>query len=996
MPRKLAYLALLLGLLAPGPLFAQNTVLTGVVRSDGQAPVPGAVVVIPSLELSTVTNDHGQYRFEIPAERVTGQQVTLEATSIGYSDASVTVTLRAGTITQNITMAERAVQLDEVIVTGTIGRNERRAQAAVVSTVNAARVTEVAPVNSVASLLQARSPGVVLRNESGSSGTSSAIRIRGVSSIELSNEPLIFVDGIRVSGGSQQIYGLGGQQGSRLNDFKVEDIESIEVVKGPAAATLYGSDANAGVINIITKRGRTGSGFVQTINVEYGEADPNFTPPDNWGRCTQSAINNAASFPACQGQAVGTILSDNPLQREKPFRDGRYRNLQYSLSGGGERYSVFFSAGVDDDDGTLPTNEYGHLSTRTNFDFFAHENLRMELGFGLVRVNTTLPNNDNNIYGYLGGGLLGDPRTVGAAKDGWYAPNRQALAINSIENVDRSTRFQPRGSLTFTPFDWFSNKLTVGADMLRTEAYSFWAKNDDGWWDDAPQNTGEISETRFLEDRYTFEYLGNVTRSLTDALRIDFSFGGQALMRREDETEAEGQGLVTNDVRDVNAAASLIGGGQESERERDIGLFTQALFSWRERLYLKGGLRRDQSSSFGADSKPFYSPSVGVSYVLSDEPFFQSMIGFLPDGALTQLRLRAAYGITGRQPTSGARSTFNPATNQISDDDVAVGVRPDDTGNPELRAEKGQELELGFDASFLNDRAGIELTWFHKKGIDQILSLPVPASTGANGPLVNIGSLLNKGFEIAANARVLTYPNLAWELHGSVATLHNELLDLGGVPESSTRKVGYPLNGEWDYTIKRIDVENNVVIVSDSLEFQGNGSNYPGWDAVVSSTLTLFQNLSFYAQLDARGDRMVFDNTNQFRDRQFGQGESSVKGAAAFGTDANGDPTPEAVIEYMKRFGPFRTEDGRNLNRNSVDGAYLQDATFFRLREASINYRIPTSFVQRYMRARGATIGVTMRNLHTWTDYLGLDPETGQFLTVPLDRRWTVRFNFNF
>src|SRR5690606_25886027 len=341
------------------------------------------------------------------------------------------------------------------------------------------------------------------------------------------NEPLIFVDGVRVTGGAQQIYGLGGQSGTRLNDFKVEDIESIEVVKGPAAATLYGSDANAGVINIITKRGRTGSGFVQTINVEYGEADPNFTPPDNWGRCTQGAINDPGTFPACQGQALGTILSDNPLLREKPFRDGRYRNLQYSLSGGGERYSVYFSAGVDDDDGTLPSNEYGHLSTRTNFDFFAHDNRRMELGFGLVRVKTKLPNNDNNIYGYLGGGLLGDPRTVGAAKDGWYAPNRQALAINSIENVDKSVRFQPRGSITFTPYDWFSNRLTVGADMLRTEAYSFWAKNDEGWWDDAPQNTGEISETRFLQDRFTFEYLGNITRSLTDNLRIDFSFGGQ-------------------------------------------------------------------------------------------------------------------------------------------------------------------------------------------------------------------------------------------------------------------------------------------------------------------------------------------------------------------------------------------------------------------------------------------------------------------------------------
>ncbi|MGH7502434.1 MAG: SusC/RagA family TonB-linked outer membrane protein [Longimicrobiales bacterium] len=997
MPRRMLLLGLVVSsLLTPAVAFAQNTVLSGTVRSETQALVAGAFISIPALELTAVSNEYGVFRFEIPAARVTGQQVTIEVSSIGYSETQVLVTLRPGAITQDITLAERAIQLDEVVVTGTMGRTERRAQAAVVSTIDAARVVSTAPVTSVANLLQTRTPGVVLRNESGSTGTATTIRIRGVSSIDLSNEPLIFIDGIRVAGGQQQIYGLGGQAGSRLNDIKVEDIESMEVVKGPAAATLYGSDANAGVINIITKRGRAGSSFAQTINVEYGEADPNFTPLSNWGACTAFALARPTTYPACVGQPEGTILSDAPLQREHPFRDGRYRNVQYSLSGGGQNYGVYFSLGVDDDDGTLPNNEYGHLSTRANFDFFARENLRLELGFGLVRVNTQLPNNDNNIYGYLGGGFLGDPRTVGAAKDGWYAPNRQALAIGSIENSNKTTRFQPRGSINFTPWQWFSNRLTVGADMARTEAFAFWAKNDDGWWDNAPRNTGQIGETRFLEDHITFEYLGNITRGLTDDLRVDISFGSQAIMNREDETEAEGQGLVTNDVRDVNAAASLTGGGQESDQERDIGVFGQAMVSWRERLFVKAGLRRDQSSSFGAESKPFYSPSVGLSYVISEEPFFQDLIGFLPDGAITELRLRAAYGVTGRQPNTGARTTFNPSTNQISETAVTVGVRPDATGNPEIRAEKGQEVELGLDASLVNDRLGVELTYYRKKGIDQILELPVPASTGAEGPLVNIGSMLNEGFEIAANARLLTLPNLAWEMRGSVNTLRTELLDLGGVPESAEMKVGFPLNGEWDYTIREIDIANNRVIVSDTLEFQGNGSNYPGWDLALSSTLTLFQNVTLYAQIDGRGDRLAYDNTNQFRDRQFGQGEAAVRGAAAFGTDANGNPTEEAQREYMRRFGPFFKEDGTALNRNSVQGAYLQDAGFFKLREASINFRLPASFVQQYMRVRGASLGLAMRNLHTWTDFLGLDPESDQFLTVPSDRRWTVRFHVNF
>ncbi|HEX6134120.1 MAG TPA: TonB-dependent receptor plug domain-containing protein, partial [Longimicrobiales bacterium] len=260
MPRKTLLACVLAVLLMPATVFGQNTVLTGVVRTETQAPVGGAVVRIPSLERETVTNDYGQYRFVIAAEDVPSQPVTLEVSSIGYSSATVTVTLRPGTIRQNITITEQAIALDEVVVTGTVGRQERRAQAAVVSTIDATRIAQVAPITSVANLLQARTPGVMLRNESGSTGTSQQIRIRGIASMDGSSTPLIFIDGVRMDGGDR-LGGVGNQASSALNDIKIEDIESMEIVKGPAAATLYGADAAAGVINIITKKGRVGSGF---------------------------------------------------------------------------------------------------------------------------------------------------------------------------------------------------------------------------------------------------------------------------------------------------------------------------------------------------------------------------------------------------------------------------------------------------------------------------------------------------------------------------------------------------------------------------------------------------------------------------------------------------------------------------------------------------------------------------------------------------------------
>jgi TonB-dependent starch-binding outer membrane protein SusC len=985
-------------LLSPAVALAQTSVISGVVRSDAQLTIPGAHVSIPALNLNQVANDLGQYRLVIPAAQV-GQDVVIEARAIGFGSTTIHVVARAGSVTRNITMVTKAVQLDQVVVSGTAGRQDQRAQTASVSQIAASDVAKIAPVTNVASILQARTPGVVLKNRSGTTGTASTIRIRGAASISGEtngrNDPIIYVDGIRMDGGTRQAYGVGNQQGSALNDIKIEDIESIDIVKGPAAATLYGSDAAAGVINIITKKGRVGAGFVQTFNGEYGGVNANFTPPDNYGRCTQSSINNTTAFPACTGQQVNTILHDSPLQRDAAFGDGHYKNINYSLSGGGANYASYFSLGGNGDWGIVPNSFYGQLNSRASFNYSLRDNLRMDFGFGMIRVQTNLPRNDNDIYGYLGGGMLGDPRTVGARKDGWYA-QRQVEATNAYENVDKTMRFQPRASLEYQPFSWFRNKVTVGGDMQREEAYSFWAKNDQGWWDSAPQNSGQISDDREVNDRLTLDYLGTITHNLTNAFRVDWSVGSQVIAQRTDATKVTGQGLINNDVRSVDAAATLLNGGQSSSQSRNVGVFTQADLSWRERLYLQLGVRQDRASTFGVDSKPFVSPKVGLAYVISDEDYFRGLTSFLPTNAITQVKLHTAYGVSGRQPNSGARSTFDPATNLIAPGQLAIGVRPKDTGNPDIRAEKSEEFEAGIESGLLNDRVGLDVTYFHKKGVDQILALPVPGSVGADGPQVNVGALLNSGFEVAANARVLTYNNVALEVRGTLATLKNRLLDLGGVPESATRKVGFPLNGQWDYRIDSVSVANNKVYVSDSLQFRGNGTNYPGWSTALSGTLTLFHNLSVYAQIDGQGDNMVFDGTNEFRDREFGISDVAILGAAAYGTKSDGTPTDAAVLAYMKRFGPFVNASGKTLSRTTVDGAYLQSGRFYKLREASATYALPQSWAQRYARATSASVGITFKNARTWTDFTGFDPETSQFLTVPSDKRWMLRFNLTF
>jgi len=334
--------AALLGLaFVPLPVAAQarGTVAGTVIDQATNAPLSGVQISIAGTQLGTITTIEGRFVIvNVPA----GTR-EVRATMIGYSAGVETVQVSAGeTTTVNFSLATSAVALEEIVVTGTVGAVQRREQPAVVATINAAQQTERGTSTSVTDLLTARVPGVQVTASSGTTGTAQQIRIRGASSITLSNEPLIFIDGIKASNRTMADINIGGQAVSQLFDLNPEDIESIEVVKGPAAATLYGADASAGVIQIITKQGRPGANrYSQTISLEYNQLDQNWTPPMNWGRCTASDVAPGSPVYLCQGLTVGTPISDQPLIRNNTFRDGHLRSLGYSGRGGGENYGYY-------------------------------------------------------------------------------------------------------------------------------------------------------------------------------------------------------------------------------------------------------------------------------------------------------------------------------------------------------------------------------------------------------------------------------------------------------------------------------------------------------------------------------------------------------------------------------------------------------------------------------------------------------------------------------
>lgn len=437
--------------------------------------------MVTGTTLGALSNVRGEYRLV----GVRPGPFPLSALRIGYRAGSDTLRIAAGqTVTHNFQLTRSVTTLQELVVTGTMGNQECRAQPAQVSSVTAADIKQVAVITSVNEMLQSRVPGIAVSSASGTAGTGRTIRIRGASSISLSNQPIIFIDGVRFNEGAVNL-GLNGQLTDRLNDVNPDDIESMEVVKGPAAATLYGADASAGVIQIITKKGRSGaSSFQQTVRAEYGQLNLNWAPPPNYGLCTATGVASVAANspnPLCRGQTVGTLVHDAPRTREGGIRTGADQLFGWTGRGGGQSYGYYISAGADRTIGVLPSNDFRRYSARTNFNWVPNPKVTLEAGFTSILSKAVLPDNDNNIYGYLGGAMLGSPTTHRddgvLSQNGWFGFNRGVAAIQAIQNQLDTRRTILNATANYAPLTWLKSRFTLGADILNDEGTRYFPKN---------------------------------------------------------------------------------------------------------------------------------------------------------------------------------------------------------------------------------------------------------------------------------------------------------------------------------------------------------------------------------------------------------------------------------------------------------------------------------------------------------------------------------------
>ncbi|MBI4540890.1 MAG: SusC/RagA family TonB-linked outer membrane protein [Gemmatimonadetes bacterium] len=972
------------------PVTPQEAFVAGIVVDDrsGQA-VAGAQVVVAGAEQGTITDSRGRFRIQ----GVRGTEVMLQVVMIGYRTLEQAV--RVGDASVRLAITEAAIELNEIVVTGTAGAVQKRAIGNTVARIDATRTMEVAPVITVSDLVNARTPGVLVRPASGTAGAGSRLKIRGTGSLTLDTQPLIYVDGVRLdnaiaTGPATQ----GGQITSRLNDINPDDIESIEIIKGPAAATLYGTEASSGVIQIITKKGRSEQ---LDIGVTMRQGGTWFMNPEDRFATTYyrgPETNNEL-------RSVRIVEAENA--RGTPiFRTGWQQGYGVNLSGGAEKFRIYASGDFDRDEGVERPNVARRYSGRINLTALPHSSLEIATSLGLTIVRTDLVREESPTQSVTGATKRANPRqlALNPASRGFFAVPPEAIweAFKLTQDIDR---FTASLNVIHRPRSWLTHRLTLGGDFVgeNNQVLTPYLRPEVARFFNPQAATGSKNVNRRDITNTTVDYSATATVPVSSALTSRTSVGWQYYRKFNQFFTASGSQFPAPGVKTVTSAAIRLGGDDFVENST-VGSYVQEEVSFNNRLFLTGAVRADDNSAFGRDFDIQIYPKVSASWVVSEEPFWSV-------GWVNTLRLRGAFGASGQQPDAFASiRTFEPVTG-TGDRPAAT---PQSLGNSKLGPERGEEVEVGFEAGVLQDRVGIDFTYYRKTTKDAIVLAPVAPSTGFPGSrYINGGEIRNQGIELLLRARALETERADLDVTLNLSTNDAEILDMGGIsrigatgtapggPTAEHRK-GY---APWSFFVKRVvsaqfDAQGRTINVMCDGGPENNGQPLacaqaptvyvgklePDQQGALSGALTLFDRVRLYTLFDFQFGRQNFAEDNWVL--------CSVYRVCL----ENFEPT---------RFDPRRVAEvelgGSSLERS----IYYNNAAFVKLRELSLNYTLPTELADRFG-AKRASVTIAGRNLHTWTSWTQLDPEStklglpGGFdqATAPPMSQFVTTINFVF
>ncbi|MBL8989558.1 MAG: SusC/RagA family TonB-linked outer membrane protein [Gemmatimonadetes bacterium] len=931
----------------------QGGTIAGTVTDDRAVPIAGARVSVAGTTLTVSTDGRGRFL----VQGVTGASVTLRVSMIGFKPTSVTTDVGKQDLT--ITLAPSIFSLGDVVVTGTAGGEEKRAVGNAVSRLDVSGVNRIAPAADLAGVLNGRISNLVLQATSGAVGSGGKIRLRGTSSLSLNNQPLVYIDGVRADNSNNTSFAFGST--SRLNDIDPSSIESIEVIKGPAASTLYGTEAINGVIQIITKKGTQGRA---QIGVETGQGV-------SWMWNPEKLFERTRSFYRDAGGAIKTL---NLVQQEtdsgRPiFQNGSSQRYGIDITGGNQGIQYFIAGSYDGEEGVLRPNRAKKWNGRVNLQATVTPKLTVSVNGAYTSSLIDIPPTE-----LMRGVYAPYPLLLGTRNRGFltYPPEVARVYLSQVEDVARTTGGI---QLNHSPTSWLTQRLNVGIDELNeasTTTNPFLTGFAAQFFTATAAQGGKGIARRDITAT-TLDYNATASKGLTAKIGSKTSAGLQFYRKFQKIQTLTGTGFPAPGVSTISSTATR-NTTETFVENKTFGVYVQEQLSYNNRFFLTGAIRADDNSAFGADFDLVTYPKISASWVVSEEPFW-------PSSLASTFRLRGAYGRSGQQPDQFAALRSYQA---VPGPGGTPAVRPQFFGNPTLGPERGSEIEIGFEAGLFDDRLGVDFTYFDKKTNDAILGKSVAPSEGfgLGVQFVNIGQVLNRGWELQLNGTPISKRNLKMDLSFSLSHTRNEITDMGGVGDitgvgiNQIHREGFPVAAFFYKRVVSAELGTNgqpTNIMCDPGVDNGHpggtpvpcaqapaiygGQPLPNYEGAINTTIQLFERLTLSGIADFKTGGRNFS------------ADIAIQCQILRTCEANVDPASDllgAADMLVNNFGVFSTPEAR----------------FLKIRQISASYRLPERWAQ-YLGGSSAQISVAARNIHTFTNFkLGPDPELGNVYTA--------------
>jgi TonB-dependent starch-binding outer membrane protein SusC len=982
--------------------FAQIRISGTVTDADGKG-LQGISAIIRNTTFGASTDASGN--FVINANLKPGNYV-LEFSGVGYRRTEQNIQITTATSYNfNAQLTEDALKMDEVVVTGTVAGTSKRKLGNTIATVSSRELQNSAAV-SVDAALQGKVSGAQITQNSGNPAGGITVRLRGPSTIVGSSDPLYIVDGVIVNNDSRQLLDLGGYAQNRLVDINPADIDRIEIIKGAAAAAIYGSRANNGVVQIFTKKGRAGKPQV------------NFSTQFKSNSIRKKLEYN--EYPFRFNNTTVTDLTQTPVTRydyqDEIFSTGFGTENQLAVSGGNESTTYYMSASNFYNQGIIDNTDFNRNGIRVNLQQRLNKIMNLSVGANYtISSSREIPNGGlNEAYGALTGFIFSnnfidpkpDPVTKAYPSTAPVAVLRRTNPLEAINRFDfrqRINRIIANANLNIKPANGLNIDYIFGADNYTQTTTGYIPPNNT-----TPSYNGGFSRRADatvlqLNNDLNISYRKN----FTDWLESTTGIGGTMQYDRTFTFAATAQSLGAFGQTINNGT---INAGEFRFERTILGGFIQQTFGLYNKLYLTGAARVDASSVYGIDERWQFFPKVSGAYILSNEKFWSesSLSKFIPS-----IKLRAAWGQSGNLTAIGPYDRFTNY-NPIVYGGNAGYISPAQLGTFDVKPERQTELEVGTDISLLNDRIGIEFTYYKKDVEDLILNRTLAPSTGFNNRFLNIGTMTNKGFEFLIRAIPVQTKDFNWTTTLNYTQNKNTIdgvegngvLPFAGGFGQVAAINGYPLGAFYSTFFAR-NADGSLLLTPGGLPqrergVQGPNGTYtiqrdgtgqpsgailskvigdPNPDAVYAWINEVgYKNLNFRVQLDAMRGFDVFNFTRRVGERDLYGGlkgyEKELRGEVPKGTST-------ALFSIFEN--------------------WIEDGSFVKLREVSVSYLLRPKF----LKLRDVRFTLAGRNLFSFDDYSGYDPEVnaaGQdnavrgfdFVEVPLPRTIVFGININF